>query len=368
MKAHAHAEVVGTTAAWLSPLHDWPRAAAQSVRRDGAVVRVVVASVLGSAPRDVGTCMLVERSRILGTIGGGHLEWAAIQTARGLLEESGAVPVRVDRLVLGTQLQQCCGGVVEVLIERYTRADLALLATLERATRDQQAVYGMTILGSRVERHVLRNGADRPRLVRAGEELQWREPLATQRPNIWLYGAGHVGQALVRVLAELPVSVCWIDSRADLLPHQIADSIRVLHTNDPVATVTSAPRDACFVVMTHSHPLDYELCRAILTRGDQRWVGVIGSQSKGARFRSRLAREGVASADIERLVCPIGITGVQSKEPGAIAIAVAAQLLALCDAHSVAWGGSVQPAPGACGRADAAGSCSGCDRHEGTPS
>ena len=141
MKAHACSTSPEPTSAWLAPLHDWALAAAQAVRRDGAVVRVVVANVKGSAPRDVGSAMLVERSRILGTIGGGHLEWVAIETARGVLDDAHATAAQVEELVLGTQLAQCCGGVVELWIERYTRSDLAFLVAAERASRDLKGTH-----------------------------------------------------------------------------------------------------------------------------------------------------------------------------------------------------------------------------------
>jgi xanthine dehydrogenase accessory factor len=329
MKAPARSVARETASAWLAPLQDWPHAAAQAVRRDGAVMRVVVANVKGSAPRNVGTAMLVERSRILGTIGGGHLEWVAIEAARTLLDDPDAVPAQVEELVLGPQLAQCCGGVVDLWIERYTRSDLAFLAAIERASRDASAIVTMTLAEGRLERRLLRGGERRPRLIRTADSLTWQEPAATHLPDVWIYGAGHVGQTLVRILAELPLSVTWIDSRDALLPHDVPDSIRILRATDPRTTLADAPAGTCFVVMTHSHPLDFDLCRGILARGDQRWVGVIGSQSKGARFRSRLARDGMAQDVIGRLVCPIGIAGVQSKEPGAIAVAVAAQLLSI---------------------------------------
>jgi len=363
MKAPARSTSPEPTSAWLAPLHDWPRAAARAVRRDGAVVRVVVANVKGSSPRDVGTAMLVERSRILGTIGGGHLEWVAIEAARALLEDTQVTAAQVEELVLGTQLAQCCGGVVELWIERYTRSDLAFLAAVERASRDPSAVISMTLAEGRLERRLLRGGARRPRLVRARDSIVWHEPIAAHLPEVWIYGAGHVGQALVRVLAELPLHVTWIDSRDALLPHDVPYSVRTLHADDPRTTLADAPPGTCFVVMTHSHPLDYDLCRAILARGDQRWVGVIGSHSKGARFRSRLAREGVSPGAIERLVCPIGIADVQSKEPGAIAVAVAAQLLAICEPRSQGEekkNRSLEPI--GCGNA----SCDNCGERERT--
>jgi xanthine dehydrogenase accessory factor len=153
------------------------------------------------------------------------------------------------------------------------------------------------------------------------------ETLATRHSALWLYGAGHVGQALIRMLAELPFEVTWIDSRAELLPGGLPDNVHPVCPQAPVETVPLAPAAARFLVMTHDHALDYALCRAILARGDFAWLGLIGSKSKAARFRSRLERDGLTAEVIRRLICPIGVEGVESIWPAAIAVGVAAQLL-----------------------------------------
>jgi xanthine dehydrogenase accessory factor len=153
------------------------------------------------------------------------------------------------------------------------------------------------------------------------------ERLDNALPPVWLYGAGHVGQALARILVELPLGLTWIDSRVELLPAPWSDSMQVLYRADPVVSVAAAPAGAYFLVLTHSHPLDYALCRSILERDDFAWAGLIGSASKAARFRARLARDGLDAERIARLVCPIGMIDIVSKWPAAIAVGVAAQLL-----------------------------------------
>jgi hypothetical protein len=153
------------------------------------------------------------------------------------------------------------------------------------------------------------------------------ETIEGGRATLWLYGAGHVAQALIRLVAELPFEVTWIDSRAELLPAPLPDNVHPLCLRTPTNSVNAAPPGARFLVMTHDHALDYQLCQKILERNDFAWLGLIGSKSKGARFRSRLARDGVAPEAIARLVCPIGVEGVNNKWPAAIAVAVAAQLL-----------------------------------------
>jgi xanthine dehydrogenase accessory factor len=335
------------------------------------VVRIVVAEVRGSTPREPGAFMLVGHDGVEGSIGGGQLEWEAIAGARELLEEA-AVAARVNKVVLAADVGQCCGGVVSLWLERFTRESLELLSKAADAGARGCAVLSSTIRGARVEHKVARRagaaamvspgaeaalvaagavagaraGVDagvaevtdrlfreprqraHPILTRnAAGELTFIERLDDEFPAVWLYGAGHVGQALARILAELPLRLTWIDSRAELFPETLSGGVRILHDADSVATVSEAPVGAYFIVMSHSHPLDFSLCHALLERNDFAWLGLIGSASKAARFRSRLRRAGLGADVIAKLVCPIGVDGIESKWPAAIAVAVAAQLM-----------------------------------------
>lgn len=335
-----------TNGNWLAPLRNWAATAARSLQTESTVVRVVIASVRGSSPREIGTSMLVERQRLFGTIGGGQLEWSAIAAARSMLAQSNAPPVQLQKLILGPQLSQCCGGAVQLWLERYTSADMPLLNAIAKAATHGPAVLSATIADPGVERRVIRNPlieAHAADLLRSGVGARLTvhdgmttlaERLDEAQPHVWLYGAGHVGQALARVLATLPLQLTWIDSRPELLPNDLAESVRTVLSNDPVATVRDAPRDTRFVVMTHSHPLDYALCKAVLERNDQAWLGVIGSKSKSVRFRSRLLSDGLGREQTDRLVCPIGVDGIDSKLPAVIAIAVASQLLQTFEASA----------------------------------
>jgi len=328
--------------AWLKPLREWAQRLALALQRESAVVRVVLASVRGSAPREAGASMLVAHGLIEGSIGGGQLEWQALAAARALLTEP-AVPARLQRVVLGVERAQCCGGVVELWLERYTRAELALLRQVVQAARCGPAVLISTINPDGLQRALISDlgaGVECDELLQTprartvprlqcldGQRSRLMERVDNPLPPVWLYGAGHVGQALGRILAELPLHLTWIDSRAELLPEPWCDSMQVLHRADPVASVATAPVGAYFLVLTHSHALDYALCRSILERADFAWAGLIGSESKAARFRARLARDGLTAERISRLVCPIGMNGIVSKWPAAIAVGVAAQLL-----------------------------------------
>jgi xanthine dehydrogenase accessory factor len=319
---------------WLGALRgSWPLAVCRLLEaRESPVVRVLVAEVRGSSPREPGACLLVSHAGSHGTIGGGNLEWQAMQAAESLLLAAETASVTLRRLVLGRELGQCCGGVVQLWLERFTHLDLPLLRRAAGAISGGGCAAIVTELsreGAVRRRLELRSARCPPNLEFAAgsENAILVESLAAELASLWLYGAGHVGQALIRILAELPFDVTWVDSRAELLPEPLPDNVHALCPQAPTSTVELAPAAARFLVMTHDHALDYSLCRRILERGDFTWLGLIGSKSKGARFRSRLARDGLAPDAIRRLVCPIGVGGVGSKWPAAIAVAVAAQLL-----------------------------------------
>jgi xanthine dehydrogenase accessory factor len=333
-----HAETRGR---WLRALTDtWPRVVCRLLEAGEPVVtRVLIAEVRGSAPREPGACMLVSQSGTYGTIGGGNLEWQAMHAAQSLLAGPGPGPVQLRRLVLGRELGQCCGGVVHLWLERFTPADLPFLRRAANAgLRDVAAAIVTEVSGQGVVRKLMQHGGNQPRLrfSSSGGNATLLEPIEGDRAALWLYGAGHVAQALIRLVAELPFEVTWIDSRAELLPTPLPDNVHPLCVRAPANTVNSAPAGARFLVMTHDHGLDYALCRKILERNEFAWLGLIGSKSKGARFRSRLARDGIPAEAIARLVSPIGVEGVNNKWPAAIAVAVAAQLLQGVESPSVA--------------------------------
>ena len=355
---------------------DWIPTLVRFLDRESTVARVVVTDARGSTPREPGAFMLVGRDGVEGSIGGGRLEWEAIAAARTLLADPN-VPARVNKVVLAADVGQCCGGVVSVWLEKFTRTDLPILRVAAGAGARGHAVLVSEVTAGGIRRRVVRpethslaRSALPPELplqtqtaataaisvdaasavdqllrearqhasaivlqVSAGAtattpaNLTFIERLDDNLPAVWLYGAGHVGQALARILMELPLRLTWIDFRAELFPNTLPEGVRVLRDADSVATTFEAPVGAYFVVMSHSHSLDFELCHALLERNDFAWLGLIGSDSKAARFRSRLARTGLGRDVIEKMVCPIGVEGITSKWPAAIAVAVAAQLM-----------------------------------------
>jgi xanthine dehydrogenase accessory factor len=351
----------------------WLQSVAARLLQVPAVVRIVVAQVQGSTPREPGAYMLVDAAGVTGTIGGGRLEWEAVAAAQEMLQR-GERAARLMNRILGVDLGQCCGGVVAVWLECFPQACLPQLEALARQLTTVPVVLA-TAAGAGGVRHSVcddeglaatlrrlpRHQAT-PRVVRTGEgELTFLERLDEEYPAVWLYGAGHVGQALAGMLVQLPLRLQWLDSRMGQFPPGAVDYSRVLSEPELIGTVSAAPAGTFFLVMTHDHALDYELCRAVLLRQDPAWLGLIGSQSKAARFRSRLRRAGFAEQAIARLVCPIGVAGIKSKWPAAIAVAIAAQLMQLLSQ-------SVQGEPGTpTGRGAhdscAAGDCGSCGRH-----
>ena len=264
---------------------------------------IEVVQIKGSTPRNVGARMVVSVDEVLGTVGGGHLEWRAIAMARQALAEcrqtfnqTGSQPLpapwRQD-FALGPTLGQCCGGAL-------TLAFTPLSALLVQS---------------------------------------W--PAPTSRFHLDLHGAGHVGQAIVQILGGLDCTVRWIDERGDPddLPHcglpdpatlaSLPSHIQWLPTDQAEAEVSDAPPGAYHLVLTHRHDLDLRIVRAILQRGDARFVGLIGSQTKRAQFRRRLAEQGLSAESIATMTCPIGLDGIEGKEPMVIAVSAVAQLLQL---------------------------------------
>jgi xanthine dehydrogenase accessory factor len=343
-----------------------------------AVVRVVIAQVQGSTPREPGAYMLVDSQSLTGTIGGGRLEWEAIEAAREMLQQ-GTRAARLMNRVLGIDLGQCCGGVVAVWLECFPRASLPQLQSL-----NERPITGPLVLATATSRegvqHSLSSGSGSgseeiaarllrlprhqaaPTVLRTREgDLTFFERLDEEYPAVWLYGAGHVGHALAGMLVQLPLRLFWQDSRAGQFAQGAAEYSRTLPEAELVAAVAQAAPGTYFLVMTHDHGLDYELCRKVLLRNDMAWLGLIGSQSKGARFRSRLRRDGFSPETIERLVCPIGVAGVKSKWPAAIAVAIAAQLMQMLS-QCAAPVAAPTPAAGedSCGAVD----CGNCGRHE----
>lgn len=252
----------------------WIDALATLKQRGEPCVLVTIVEERGSTPRNAGSKMVVAADALYDTIGGGHLEYKAMRIAREMLE-CGEPRPRLERFSLGASLGQCCGGATVLLFE----------------------------------------------------------PLGPPQARLAVFGAGHVGRALVPLLAALPCQVRWIDARAAEFPPAVPAGVEQVINDDPVEEVERMPAGSWFIVMTHDHALDLELARAILARDDVAWFGLIGSKSKRARFEHRLRERGIGDDALARMRCPMGLPQVKGKLPMEIAISVAAEVIATYNAR-----------------------------------
>ena len=254
----------------------------ERLRTERAIL-ITVESTQGSVPRDAGTWMVVFADNTLATIGGGKLELDAIAHARSLL--AGASLASKCRYALGPSLGQCCGGVVCLQFEAISSADIPAL----------------------------------------------QQRLCADHVPVALFGAGHVGLALVTILGTLPMNVCWIDSRDQIFPDQVPDTVHCEHSDPVHAAVASLQPRSRVLIMSFSHAEDLDIVAACLKRQRERadlpYVGLIGSKTKWASFRQKLVARGYSEQELAHITCPIGIVGIADKRPEAIAVAVAAQIL-----------------------------------------
>ena len=252
----------------------WINALAELQQQGEPCVLVTIIEERGSTPRNAGSKMVVSRERLYDTIGGGHLEYKAQAIAREMLENR-VHDTRLERFSLGASLGQCCGGATVLLFE----------------------------------------------------------PMGQPQAHIAVFGAGHVGRALVPLLASLPCKVRWIDSRESEFPAQIPAGVEKVVNDEVVDEVENMPAGSYFIVMTHNHQLDLELTAAILERNDFTYYGLIGSDSKRAKFEHRLRDRGFRPEIVQRMRCPMGIAEVKGKLPIEIAVSIAGEVIATYNAN-----------------------------------
>jgi len=247
----------------------WLTAQWQCEQQNQAYVMVSIVALQGSSPRGVGSKIIVTEDKQFDSIGGGHLEYKAIAQAREMLARGDKTQM-ID-YPLGASLGQCCGGKVSLMFEIFSSIKLPVV----------------------------------------------------------VFGAGHVGRALVPLLAQLPVQVTWVDSRYDMLPKQLPSGVVGVHEEHPQDHVADCSAGSCYLIMTHHHGVDLALTQAVLNRADASYLGVIGSVTKGRKFRQRLAAKDYSQVVIDQLNCPMGKAGISGKQPMEVAIAIAAQVMDL---------------------------------------
>ncbi len=252
----------------------WISALADLQHRGEPCVLVTIIEERGSTPRNAGSKMVVTAERIFETIGGGHLEFKAMEIAREMLENR-SQDTRLERFSLGASLGQCCGGATVLLFE----------------------------------------------------------PMGQPQAHIAVFGAGHVGRALVPLLASLPCKVRWIDSRENEFPEYIPAGVEKVVNEEVIDEIAEMPKGSYFIVMTHNHQLDLELTAEILKRNDFAYFGLIGSKTKRVKFEHRLRDRGFAAETMQRMRCPMGIQEVKGKLPVEIAISIAGEVVATYNAN-----------------------------------
>ena len=323
-------------------MNEWIEELSDLTASGERAVLVTVAGIRGSAPREVGAKMIVTASSTLGTIGGGQLEYQCARLATGMLGDDEKPSLR--KFPLGASMGQCCGGVVDILFE-------PVVAELPAWLRDLRALHGqrepavlvtdltgidgkcivtMDNVFAETAPHSLiatraRQGLEAGRTAHRIDE-RFYEMVVGSDLNIAVFGAGHVGTAVVRSLSALDCNIRWIDSRRNIFRKTPAN-VRTVESAEPALEVASMPPNSCFLVMTHSHALDFDICDRILRRRDVVYCGLIGSLSKRRRFEKRFRQQGLQQRDIDRLVCPIGIDGITGKKPAEIAVAASAEIL-----------------------------------------
>jgi xanthine dehydrogenase accessory factor len=235
-------------------------------------VLVTLLATAGSTPRNGGCKMLVCEDASFDTIGGGHLEFAVIKQARALLLEN-TNSQKIEHYPLSSKLGQCCGGATNVLFEVFTQ----------------------------------------------------------HTQHLAIFGAGHVSQALVPIVAQLPLQISWVDNRQamldDIAKQPLPSNVKLVCSEAPEEFIAQLPSKAWTLIMTHNHQVDFDIVLAALVRDDLNFVGMIGSDTKARRFRTRLAHKGLTQTNIDRLVSPVGVLDIPGKRPIEVAVSMAAQLI-----------------------------------------
>jgi len=322
---------------WIDELTDLAAAGERAVL-------VTVAGIRGSAPREIGAKMIVTASETIGTIGGGQLEYQSTRAAVEMLDDQ---QTTLRSFPLGASMGQCCGGVVEILFEPiaagmpgwlrdlaalHGQSEPAIIATrISRSNPAKLIVTATEIFGvdeqqadSSLVSKARQLLADNPVTTRDVQELY--DPIVVSDLNIAVFGAGHVGAAVISALSDLDCNIRWLDSRQKMF-RKVPANVRAIVAADPALEVAAMPADSYYLVMTHSHAVDFDICDRILQRRDARYCGLIGSKSKRRRFEKRYRQQGMSQSVIDQLICPIGVDGISGKKPAEIAVAAAAEIL-----------------------------------------
>ena len=327
----------------------------ESLPRSALCVIVTVIRTRGSTPREIGTSMVTTLDGCWGTIGGGELEYQCQSIATNLLNTEQANTRTMRNFPLGSNCGQCCGGVVDVLFEvtgaqssswpiwieqardALLQADECILARClpsDRLTAENATlIYTSSSQTSSIQKALAKFQSSAQtcavlNIEQDGLQQKWFvERVVNRNVHIAVFGAGHVGRAVVNTLATIDAQLICIDSRQDFCAQDTRANVDVAYATDPARLAAQLPAHSFCVVMTHSHAQDFEICHALLRRQDIEFCGLIGSSSKKAKYLRLTKKIGLTKCQTDGLTCPIGVSGINSKTPADIAISVAAQVL-----------------------------------------
>ena len=290
-------------------IHSWYDSLITALKDGENVVRVVLIRAEGSTPREMGADMMIYSDHFTGTIGGGTLEHEVITTARQLMTSPRTNYRAKRQYPLGPTLGQCCGGFVEVMFEHVIPEDLSLW----KAFKTTSSIFHP-------------NEPDLPPTHNPAHKDGVSFRIHADRTPLYLYGAGHVGRALMAITGSLPFTRFWIDTDATRFPDTIPDDIETVIASTPAQIATYAQDDAIHLVMSYSHQLDLDICLAVLQKASFFRLGLIGSTTKKARFLKSLKNAGIDDHSLKKLVCPIGLPEIGGKDPARVALSIAGHL------------------------------------------
>ena len=328
---------------------NWLQEMTDLTRNGRPFALVTVLETTGSAPREVGSRMVVTTETSTDTIGGGNLEFHAIERARELLTNS-EEPKRFNEFFgLGITMNQCCGGAVRLLYEVFDEhasgpirealdhadhsASLFLVSPLKPSVNLPTQVVswrGNTSLPNAVKSAIddlLQKNEISSKLVKQDSEEWFVSRLDENHIPLALFGAGHVGKAVIHALENLPFQIFWVDERAAMFPTAVPANTQPVVVNNTLEGLEQIPANALYLIMTHNHGLDYQLCLKIFQSENFAWLGLIGSKTKRFRFEKRFLQDGIGKGQLQHLVCPIGLPNLPGKSPAVIAASVTVQLL-----------------------------------------
>ena len=290
----------------------WTEELIKTIEKNDIVCRAMVVRSDGSTPRDIGANMIIFKNNIQGTIGGGNLEFEIIRNAREKMKSSLTFLREKKKFPLGPNLGQCCGGYVEVILEYYNKQTIPLLKSL--ASKNNQFI----LHPNNEETFPISSYTNEKNYI-VSKHFKSFHP-------VFIYGAGHVGRALINVTNDLQIERFWIDISEDRFPNNIAKDVNKVVANDLKIIANNSIPNSIHIVMTFSHQIDEEIVETLLNKNNFYKLGLIGSKTKKQRILGRLRKKGISDELLQNVICPIGISEVLGKKPPQVALSIASQL------------------------------------------